>query len=350
MVWRRRVLSPPAPRPASSARAGVQFLSAGRRLHCCPAGVGAALFLLRRPRSLWPRPPWVFLLKVTTSLFKNSAEKEKTLYPTLWAVISREYPHPRGAGGRAGGRAGPGPGRGAGLGGRPSASRLGPAAGRRPRRLAASNMADGGVCGGGGGRCRGGGRASGPRPGARWESERLGRRGRVRVGGALGSRGRGGAGGSALPPAAWSPHPSPVVLCCFRGGGRAVAPRGLGPAAPTRRSAAPSPPSFGRPAGGATGAVAGAVGYEWSGAGPRRPPVTAAGGGRALGGRPPSGGGKLTPRGARRRGTPVSGSEGERGLWPLLEASGPPLRPPRRPGLGPVAFTHPPSHLPEPED
>lgn len=45
----------------------------------------------RRPRSLWPRPPWVFLLKVTTSLFKNSAEKEKTLYPTLWAVISREY-------------------------------------------------------------------------------------------------------------------------------------------------------------------------------------------------------------------------------------------------------------------
>lgn len=43
----------------------------------------------RRPRSLWPRPPWVFLLKVTTSLFKNSAEKEKTLYPTLWAVISR---------------------------------------------------------------------------------------------------------------------------------------------------------------------------------------------------------------------------------------------------------------------
>jgi hypothetical protein len=36
-----------------------------------------------------PRPPWVFLLKVTTSLFKNSAEKEKTLYPTLWAVISR---------------------------------------------------------------------------------------------------------------------------------------------------------------------------------------------------------------------------------------------------------------------
>lgn len=159
-----------------------------------------------------------------------------------------------------------------------------------------------------------------------------------------------GRGGSASPPAAWSPHPSPVVLCCFRGGGRAVAPRGLGPAAPTRRSAAPSPPSFGRPAGGATGAMAGAVGYEWSGAGPRRPPVTAAGGGRALGGRPPSGGGKLTPRGARRRGTPVSGSEGERGLWPLLEASGPPLRPPRRPGLGPVAFTHPPSHLPEPED
>lgn len=75
------------------------FLS-GRRRHCRSAGVGAALSP-RRPRSLWPRPPWVFLLKVTTSLFKNSAEKEKTLYPTLWAVIPREY--------RAGGTDGRGP-------------------------------------------------------------------------------------------------------------------------------------------------------------------------------------------------------------------------------------------------
>lgn len=65
------------------------YFSFGCRRHCCTAGVGAALLPPRRSRSLWPRPPWVFLLKVTTSLFKNSAEKEKTLYPTLWAVISR---------------------------------------------------------------------------------------------------------------------------------------------------------------------------------------------------------------------------------------------------------------------
>lgn len=84
--------------------APLPFLPFGCRRRCCSAGVGAARFPPRRPRSLWPRPPWVFLLKVTTSLFKNSAEKEKTLYPTLWAVISREY---RTVGGREAGRVGP---------------------------------------------------------------------------------------------------------------------------------------------------------------------------------------------------------------------------------------------------
>lgn len=36
---------------------------------------------------------------------------------------------------------------------------------------------------------------------------------------------------SASPPAACGLHPSPVVHCCFRGGGRVAALRGLGPAA-----------------------------------------------------------------------------------------------------------------------
>lgn len=73
--------SSPGPRLSSSAH-GAPFLS-GRRRYCCTAVVGASLFPRRRSCSLWPRPPWVFLLKVTTSLFKNSAEKEKMLYPTL---------------------------------------------------------------------------------------------------------------------------------------------------------------------------------------------------------------------------------------------------------------------------
>lgn len=73
-------LSPLSRRPISPVRLPPPLLLSWCRCRAFPP---------RRPRSLWPRPPWVFLLKVTTSLFKNSAEKEKTLYPTLWAVISR---------------------------------------------------------------------------------------------------------------------------------------------------------------------------------------------------------------------------------------------------------------------
>lgn len=100
----------------------------------------------------------------------------------------------------------------------------------------------------------------------------LGRGGVCVWGRARGSRGR----GSASPPAACGLHPSPVVHCCFRGGGRVAALRGLGPAARALRGASPSPPGVRRAARITT---AGALGYEWSGAGQRRPSVTAAGGG-----------------------------------------------------------------------
>lgn len=247
--------------PSLSYTRAVIFLSFGRRRHCCLAGVGAALFPARRPCSLWPRPPWVFLLKVTTSLFKNSAEKEKTLYPTLWAVISREY-RPEGC------RRGRGVGIASGGGRVPLGWALPP--GRRPRgapRPAALNMADSGVCGG----CRclrdGGGRrvpglSGGRRTLCGARAAGFGARGACACGGVRGSLNR----GSTSPEAACGLHPSPVVHCCFRGGGRTASLRGLSPAAPTSSGAAPSPPGTRRAA--RQTATAGAVGYEWSGAGP----------------------------------------------------------------------------------
>lgn len=87
-------------------------------------------------------------------------------------------------------------------------------------------------------------------------------RGRVRVGALAGVS----AGVRRRFPAACGPHPSPVVHCCFRGGGRAAALRGLGLAAPARRRVATSPP--GSPRAARRAATAGALGYEWSGAGP----------------------------------------------------------------------------------
>lgn len=153
-----------------------------------------------------------------------------------------------------------------------------PPPGRRPRgapRPAASNMADSGVCCGcrflGGG---GGGRVSEP-SGARGRSAEpepsgLGRGGVCVWGRAWGSRGR----RPASPPAACGLHPSPVVHCCFRGGGRAAALRGLSPAARALSGAAHSPPGARRAV--RRTATAGAV---MNGAGrARRRPVTAAGG------------------------------------------------------------------------
>lgn len=149
--------------------------------------------------------------------------------------------------------------------------------GQRPRsapRPAASKMAAGGVCGGC--LCLRGGRLSGPSGGrltfGMAEPPCLGRGGVCVWGRARGSRGR----GSASPPAACGLHPSPVVHCCFRGGGRVAALRGLGPAARPLRGASPSPPGVRRVAQITT---AGALGYEWNGAGHRRPRVTAAGAG-----------------------------------------------------------------------
>ncbi|KAG7500871.1 hypothetical protein JOB18_032501 [Solea senegalensis] len=38
---------------------------------------------------IWPKQPSVFLLSVFPLLFKNSAEKEKTIFQNILAVISR---------------------------------------------------------------------------------------------------------------------------------------------------------------------------------------------------------------------------------------------------------------------
>lgn len=187
-------------------------------------------------------------------------------------------------------------------------SRLGPAAaaGRRSPPPAASNMADGGVCVAAAAGAAAAGAPQEPRgcAGPSAESERLGRGGVC----ARGARGGLAAGGRRRLGRRGPPTPLPWCFAVSGEGGRAGVPEGPGSRRPDpeRRRAF----SSGR-AGGAPGAGAGAGRYEWSGAGPRRPPVTAAGGARAPGARPPSAGGKLTPRGARRRGTPVSGSERE---------------------------------------
>lgn len=169
-------------------------------------------------------------------------------------------------------------GRGADLGERPGASRFGPAARpASPQRPAAGRLENGGR--------RRVWRLSVPRRLAPFRALRRPphvRHGQSRRGwgeGACafgGARGGLAAGGSASPPAACGLHPSPVVHCCFRGGGRVAALRGLGPAARALRGASPSPPGARRAARITT---AGALGYEWSGAGQRRPSVTAAGGG-----------------------------------------------------------------------
>lgn len=222
----------PAPRSSrlssffsSPPLAPLPFLPFGCRRRCCSAGVGAARFPPRRPRSLWPRPPWVFLLKVTTSLFKNSAEKEKTLYPTLWAVISREY---RTVGGREAGRVGP-----RRLPAVPSSSP--PPAVPAPQ-PAASNMAAGGVCGGGPGRAP----AVGPgtwRPWAAAGSRRGWARGRVRVGPALGE------GSQSAPGGMRAPTPFPWCIAVSGEGAQRRSPEGSGSRRfPTSPSGSPRPP------------------------------------------------------------------------------------------------------------
>lgn len=132
------------------------------------------------------------------------------------------------------------------------------------------------------------GRASGPSGGC-WTlggagAAVVGARGRVRVGAPRGSRRR----GLPSPLAACGPHPSPVVHCCFRGGGPAATLRGRGPAAPTPRCAAAAfasrSPAGGR-AGGAVGCNGWGPGYEWSGAGPAPASGDSCGGSRIPGGR-----------------------------------------------------------------
>lgn len=126
------------------------------------------------------------------------------------------------------------------------------------------------------------GRASGPSGGC-WTlggagAAVVGARGRVRVGAPRGSRRR----GLPSPLAACGPHPSPVVHCCFRGGGPAATLRGRGPAAPTPSCAAAAFASR-SPAGGRAGgraalwaATAGVLVMNGAGRAPRRPLVTAA--------------------------------------------------------------------------
>lgn len=95
---------------------------------------------------------------------------------------------------------------------------------------------------GGGAAGWGGWRASGP-SGGRLPLDRTGAnavkaRGRVRVGALAGVS----AEGRRRLPAACGPHPSPVVHCCFRGGGRAAVLRGPGLATPAGSPVARSPP------------------------------------------------------------------------------------------------------------
>lgn len=164
-----------------------------------------------------------------------------------------------------------------------------------------------------GGRCLGGAA----------EPPRLGRGGVCVWGRARGLA----AGGRRRLPAVCGPHPSPVVHCCFRGGGRAPVLRGLGLAAAAWRGTVPSPPGARRAARAA--ATAGALDYEWSrtGAGPvsascdscRRRTVLGGVGSAALLWR------KIDATRGPAAGKPRCQVASERPL-PLLEASGLPLR------------------------
>lgn len=122
---------------------------------------------------------------------------------------------------------------------------------------------------------------------------------------------------------ACGPHPTPVVHCCFRGGGAPAAARRAGGLLALSRSQCLQ----GIVVRSGWAAAAGAPGYEWNGAGLEPASgdsweeagfLRAGDGVRSA--RSPSGGGKLTSLGAGGGEAPVSSSE-RVGLWPLLETS-----------------------------
>lgn len=175
-------------------------------------------------------------------------------------------------------------------------------------------MAAGGVCGG----CRWPGRRPAPRDPGRQPTAAVERGGVCAWGRARGQAG----GGRCSLSAACGPHPTPVVHCCFRGGGPAAAWRAGGPIALSLSQCLQ-----GVVVRSGRAAAAGAPGYEWSGAGLEPASgdsweeagfLRAGEGVRSA--RSPSGGGKLTSLGAGGGEAPVSSSK-RIGLWPFLETS-----------------------------